>query len=191
MPDISVVEIPLDEQERPLPPPAAPMRNALVEPIELLREGVPVDTVAADATARLALAGDQLPRLRWRLIRPGNPPIGEPMEGPVPEFHRVGRRALALVAAGVEGQSYFAPLITNASASPITLLVNAGTAAAVRCTCLVPEGAVRAHIGYYRLYLNSAVAAYNSAHPYIGSHTDRQGFAERVSSQSGAVVLAF
>src|ERR1700736_6929381 len=31
MPDISVVEIPVDEQERPLPPPAAPMRNALVE----------------------------------------------------------------------------------------------------------------------------------------------------------------
>src|ERR1700736_4322844 len=31
MPDISVVEIPVDEQERPLPPPAALMRNALVE----------------------------------------------------------------------------------------------------------------------------------------------------------------
>jgi Na+-driven multidrug efflux pump len=31
MPDISVVEIPVDEQERPLPPPPAPIRNALVE----------------------------------------------------------------------------------------------------------------------------------------------------------------
>jgi putative MATE family efflux protein len=31
MPDISVVEIPVDEQERPLPPPAATMRNALVD----------------------------------------------------------------------------------------------------------------------------------------------------------------
>ena len=31
MPDISVVEIPVDEQERPLPPPAAAMRNALVD----------------------------------------------------------------------------------------------------------------------------------------------------------------
>jgi putative MATE family efflux protein len=31
MPDISVVEIPVDEQERPLPPPAAALRNALVE----------------------------------------------------------------------------------------------------------------------------------------------------------------
>jgi putative MATE family efflux protein len=31
MPDISVVEIPVDEHERPLPPPAPPMRNALVD----------------------------------------------------------------------------------------------------------------------------------------------------------------
>jgi putative MATE family efflux protein len=31
MPDISVVEIPVDEQERPLPPPPPPMRNSLVE----------------------------------------------------------------------------------------------------------------------------------------------------------------
>jgi Na+-driven multidrug efflux pump len=31
MPDISVVEIPVDEQERPLPPPLEPARNVLVE----------------------------------------------------------------------------------------------------------------------------------------------------------------
>ena len=31
MPDIAVAEIPVDEEERPLPPPAPPLRNALVE----------------------------------------------------------------------------------------------------------------------------------------------------------------
>ena len=31
MPDISVAEIPLDEEERPLPPPQAPVRNALLD----------------------------------------------------------------------------------------------------------------------------------------------------------------
>src|SRR5438309_7628251 len=31
MPDIAVAEIPVDEEERPLPPPPAPLRNALVE----------------------------------------------------------------------------------------------------------------------------------------------------------------
>jgi len=61
----------------------------------------------------------------------------------------------------------------------------------VRCNCLVSKGAVRTHIGYYRLYQNSSVAAYNSAHPYIGPHADRHGFAGRVAPQSGAVVLTF
>jgi len=98
---------------------------------------------------------------------------------------------LADVSAEVGGQRYFAPLITNASASDITLEVNPGTAAAVRCNCLVSKGAVRTHIGYYRLYQNTSVAAYNSVHPYIGPHADRHGFAGRVAPQSGVVVLTF
>ena len=55
----------------------------------------------------------------------------------------------------------------------------------------MPRGAVRTHVGYYRLYENSAVAAYNSAHPYTGPHADREGFATRVARPSGAVVLMF
>jgi serine/threonine-protein kinase len=169
----------------------ASLHNALVEPIEVLSNGVPVDTVAADATERLNLPRGGRSALRWRLVRPGSPPIGEPLEGPLPAFPRAGGRLLADVSADVGGQRYFAPLITNGSASDITLEVNPGTAAAVRCNCLVSKGAVRTHIGYYRLYQNSTVAAYNSAHPYIGPHTDRHGFAGRVGPQSGSVVLTF
>ena len=169
----------------------ASLHNALVEPIEILSNGTPVDTVAPEATERLTLPGGQRTGLRWRLVRPGNPPIGEPMEGPLPAFPRAGGRLLADVSAEVGGQRYFAPLITNASASDITLEVNPGTAAAVRCNCLVSKGAVRTHVGYYRLYQNSSVAAYNSAHPYIGPHADRHGFASRVAPSSGAVVLTF
>jgi hypothetical protein len=95
------------------------------------------------------------------------------------------------VTAAVGGQAYFAPLITNTSSSDITVEVNPGTAAAVRCNCLVPKGATRTHIGYYRLYQNSSLAAYNSAHPYFGPHVDRQGFATSVAPHSGAVVLTF
>ena len=170
---------------------AAFVQNALVEPVEIVRDGVAIDTVAPDATARVERAGDQPPGLRWRLIRPGKPAIGEPMEGPLAAFGRERGRRWARVTADVAGQSYFAPLITNTSASDITLEVNPGTAAALRCDCLVPRGAVRTHIGYYRLYRNSAVAAYNSAHPYIGPHVDRDGFAERVTAPSGVVVLTF
>jgi protein kinase-like protein/zinc ribbon protein len=171
----------------------ASLHNALVEPIEILRDGVPVDTVAPDATERLRLprGGRRGAGLRWRLLRPGSPAIGEPLEGPLPASPRAGGRWIAEVSAEVGGQRYVAPLITNRSASDITVEVNPGTAAAVRCNCVVPQGAVRTHIGYYRLYQNSSVAAYNRAHPYIGPHADRQGFAARVGPLSGAVVLTF
>jgi hypothetical protein len=147
--------------------------------------------VAPDATSRLQLGRGGRGALRWRLLRPGNPPIGEPLEGPLPAFQRVRGRRVGTVTAATGGQSYFAPLISNTSPSDITLEVNPGTAAAVRCNCLVPKGAMRTHIGYYRLYQNSGVAAYNSAHPYFGPHVDRQGFATRVEPSSGAVVLTF
>ena len=170
---------------------AASLQNALVEPIEVLNDGVPIDTVAPSATERLRLPRGGKGGLSWRLLRPGNPAIGEALEGPLPVLPRGGGRWMAVVGAEVAGQRYFAPLITNASASDITIEVNPGTAAAVRCNCLVSKGAVRTHIGYYRLYRNSSVAAYNSAHPYIGPHADRQGFSSRVDPQSGVVVLTF
>src|SRR6266516_5186684 len=112
-----------------LGPGVASVHNALVEPIEILSHGVPVDTVAPEATQRLSPRRGQRGELRWRLIRPGNPPIGEPLEGPLPAFPRAGGRVLADVSAEVGGQRYFAPIITNASASDITLEVNPGSAA--------------------------------------------------------------
>ena len=169
----------------------ASIHNALVERVEVLNAGVSIDTVAPGATERLRLPRGGKGGLRWRLLRPGNPPIGEPLEGPLPAFPRGGGRWLAEVGPEVGGQRYFAPLVTNGSASDITLEVNPGTAVATRCNCLVPKGAVRTHIGYYRLYQNSSVAAYNSAHPYLGPHADRRGFAGRVDPQSGALVLTF
>jgi hypothetical protein len=146
---------------------------------------------APEASVRLTLARGTRAVLRWRLIRPGSPPIGEQLEGPLPPGRRVRGRRVAAMGAEVDGQIYFAPLITNTTASDITLEVNPGTGAARRCNCVVPKGAVRTHIGYYRLYANSGVAAYNTAHPYTGPHTDRQGFADRVAPRSGVVVLTY
>src|SRR5881296_1407126 len=60
-----------------LGPGVASVHNALVEPIEILSHGIPVDTVVPEATQRLGLRRGQRGELRWRLIRPGNPPIGE------------------------------------------------------------------------------------------------------------------
>src|SRR5207245_4010207 len=172
-------------------PPVVWAHNALVEPVEILRNGRSVDTVAPDAMLRLRVPRTALAEFRWRLLRPGNPPLGEPMEGSLTLPPRTAGRRVWHVTAEADGQRFFAPLVTNTTASDITVEVNPGTAAAVRCNCLVPRGAVRTHIGYYRLYQNSSVAAYNSAHPYIGPHADRRGFAGRVAPQSGAVVLTF
>src|SRR5205823_9066455 len=49
------------------------VRNVLVEPVELLRNGTPVDTVRPGGTARLARLRDGAgTELSWRLLRPGN-----------------------------------------------------------------------------------------------------------------------
>ena len=172
-------------------PPVMWAHNGIVEPVEILRNGRPVDTLAPDAMARLRVRPGAVAQVRWRLVRPGNPPLGEPMEGSMTLPPRtVGRRVWHLTAEA-EGQRYFAPLITNTTPSDITLEVNPGTAAAVRCNCLVPRGAVRSHIGYYRLFANSGLAAYNAAHPYAGPHADRSDFATRVAPRSGVVVLTY
>ena len=166
-------------------------QNALVEPVEILRNGTPVDTVLPDAMARVWVSRRSHTELRWRVVRPGTPPIGEVMEGVMPVVERgVGRRVWHITAEAA-GQRFFAPLITNTTPSDITVEVNTGTAAAARCNCVVPRGAVRAHIGYYRFYANSTVAAYNAAHPYEGPHSDRSDFAARVAPSSGAIVVRY
>src|SRR2546427_3057966 len=82
--------------------------TTLFRSVEILLDGAPIDTVRPDATARLAVsrgggdgAGGGRAELRWRLIRPGNPPIGEALEGPLPPFQRLrGRRGAPIVPGG-------------------------------------------------------------------------------------------
>jgi hypothetical protein len=167
-------------------------QNGLVEPVEIVRNGAPVDTVAPDAMVRLRVSRRSAANVRWRVLGPGTPALGEAVEGSMPVVQRglVGRRVWRITAEAA-GQRFFAPLITNTTASDITVEINPGTAAAVRCNCVVPRGAVRAHVGYYRFYANSTVAAYNAAHPYTGPHSDRDDFAARVAPSSGAIVLTY
>jgi hypothetical protein len=165
--------------------------NSLVEPIEILRHGIPVDTVVPGELVRLRVSRRSASAPRWRIIRPGKPPLGEPMEGSMPALQQSAGRRIWSITSEVAGQRFFTPLISNTTPSDITVEINTGTAAAVRCNCVVPHGAVRAHIGYYRLYANSTVAAYNAAHPYTGPHSDRSAFAARVAPKSGEIVLTY
>lgn len=167
-------------------------QNGLVEPVEILRNGTPVDTVAPNAMVRFRVSRRSPGNVRWRVLGPGTPALGELMEGVMPVVQRrvIGRR-VSRITADAAGQRFFAPLISNTTPSDITVEINPGTAAAIRCNCVVPHGAVRAHIGYYRFYANSTVAAYNAAHPYTGPHSDRGDFAARVAPSSGVIVLTY
>src|SRR2546428_8836550 len=121
------------------------VHNALAEPVEILRDGSPFDTVAPEASVRLMLARGTRAVVRWRLLRPCLPAIGEPLEGALPPAPRVRGRRVAAIRAAVDRQSYFAPLITNTTPSDIPPAAHPGTGAARRCNCVVPKGAVRTH----------------------------------------------
>src|SRR5213080_4274628 len=71
---------------------AAFVHNTLVEPVEIVRDGTPVDTVAPGATVRVWAPRGRDTGLAWRLLRPGSPPLGEPMEGALGPFTSVRGR---------------------------------------------------------------------------------------------------
>ena len=79
----------------------------------------------------------------WSLVRPANQrgePLGVELSGTV-NVNR--RRARALADAGAAEGAYFAPLITNETGRPLTVLVNAGLESAVSCGCAIPTAASR------------------------------------------------
>ncbi|MHB1224363.1 MAG: RDD family protein [Gemmatimonadaceae bacterium] len=95
--------------------------------------------------------------------------------------------------AETNGEDYFAPRITNQTGEPLRIVVNGGLRSASgesmtrSCDCVVPAGATRFPIGYYRLFRNSTVRA--SAED--GATAMFEGFAESVDSISGMVSLRF
>jgi hypothetical protein len=125
--------------------------------------------------------------LNWRLIRLRTAAgvVGVSV-GDTINVMKPGRLKLAATASPRHG-AYFAPLITNETGRPISILVNAGLAGALPCDCWVPAGAVRMPIGYYPLFQNSSVRA-----------ADREGHAAmfrdlgpQVDATKGTVGLLF
>ena len=132
--------------------------NPLVAPVRLI-VGARDFTVGPSGRVVVRLPVGRPASILWTLIPPsdaGGAAWGAEMSGAFTVQRPRGRiRRSATPRSG--DQIYFAPLVTNGTAGPITVVVNAETGAAMACDCWVPPGAVRMPIGYYPLYRDSRV----------------------------------
>jgi len=166
--------------------------NTLVEPVEILVNGTPTDTVGAGSQATIALSRHDVEQVSWRLIRPmtgDGTPLGEEMADVLPTPPRRARSGEATIRAVVGGQAMVAPLVTNPSARDLTAVMNVGTGAAVPCRCVIPARGRRTHLGYYRLFQNSRVRFYDARVGPRGRFLEVPGLAELADPTSGAAVI--
>jgi len=166
--------------------------NALVEPAEILVDGIPADTVAAGGQAVLDLSPRKVQQVSWRLIRPvmgDGTPLGEELADVFPTPPGRARRAEVTIHAVVGGQAMVAPLVTNPTLRDLTAVINVGTAAAAPCRCVIPARGQRTHIGYYRLFQNSRMRVYAASAGPRGRFLEVPGLADLADPSSGAALI--
>src|SRR5437762_3370468 len=155
--------------------PRLKFENDLVDTVAVQLAGHSV-RVAPGGTFKTALARQPL-SLTWSLIRPRTSAgaVGVLVADTIAAMQPRGQVLLRATARPRNG-AYFAPLITNETGQPLTIIVNAGSGAAVSCNCAVPPGAVRMAIGYYPLYQNSSIRAEaqgrSATFKNLGPHVD-------------------
>ena len=135
--------------------------NGLAGPVRLVVGDDAPRTVAAGSRVRVGLARGRTMVAQWELVRPlsaDGQPMGEEVRGSA-VLRGPSGTVKAAAASRTADAAYFAPLITNASAQALRVLVNAGLRGATDCGCAVRPGARRVFIGYYRLFRNSTVRA--------------------------------
>ena len=163
--------------------------NTLAAPVKLAVGGAPPSAVAPGESVRIALSRGRTAVAQWELVRPlsaDGRPMGEEVRGS--SVLRAPSGTVRVAAASrTADDAYFAPLITNASAQLLRVMVNAGLRGAVDCGCAVRPGARRVFIGYYRLFQNSTV---EGRAPGVGAGTFRE-LGPRVIAPDGTVGLRF
>jgi Protein kinase domain len=164
------------------------IENRLIEPIKVV-VGAETFEVAPGATASHRVKGRGPLEAQWYLVRPNGPkgqPLGVEVQGRIAAPHP--ERVVAVeVGASSGDKPVFAPLITNATDSPLSVTVNAGTVNALDCGCVVQPGSTRVRIGYYPLFLNSSVEAVNPA----GAQATFRDLGAQVERATGMVGLRF
>jgi hypothetical protein len=163
--------------------------NGLVLPANVRVNGAETLHLAPGDSVRQPLLRGALNTLVWEMVRPttrGGVPVGAGL-GTSLVVGADGGRSRHVLRAMRGDTAYFAPLITNATGLPLMVRVNAGLAAAEECPCEVPPAALRAPIGYYRLFQNSTVEVRDS----LGRRATFRDLGPQADPRSGAVGLRF
>ncbi|HLB38758.1 MAG TPA: serine/threonine-protein kinase [Gemmatimonadales bacterium] len=162
--------------------------NRLLEPVRIVA-GQRERVVEPGTALRVPLRRRMSAVAEWRMLRPTSPrgeAMGVEVRGSLALDNPRGRVRRAAEARGT-GNAYFAPLITNNTGEPISIVVNAGLAGGLSCNCIVPPGTTRARIGYYPLYQNSTVRAQDQQ----GRTATFTDLGPQVDQATGVVFLRF
>lgn len=163
--------------------------NTLVLPAQVRINGGETTLLAPGDSLAQGLPRDALNTLVWEMVRPttrGGVPVGAGLGASIVLAGERGR-SRHLLRAMRGDTAFFAPLITNATGLPLRVRINVGLAGAEECACEVPPAALRAPIGYYRLFRNSAVEVRDS----IGRRATFRDLGPETDPLSGAVGLRF
>jgi hypothetical protein len=165
--------------------------NNLVSQVTISINNTPTTTVDGGATVSLTSTANPV-TVSWALVRPttssGNP-VGENMSG---VFNPVSNPTGTItydIDALVGSQLYFSPGISNNTSTRLLMGVNMGLQSENRCSCVIPIGSQRVHIGYYKLFSNTNVRAFRDGSSYTGSYTYWENFSSSVDTKSGDITL--
>jgi len=168
--------------------PVLVVENHLVEPIRIVVQNRTLEVAPGARTETPVKRGGPLV-VQWYLVRPMGPdnvPLGVEVQGSITEQSPKGEMPHTIDAGAAESP-VFAPLVTNSTAEPLGVVVNAGLVNAMPCNCRVNPGAVRARIGYYPLFKNSTVQASSP----VGTVATFRDLGPSVDRDAGTVGLKF
>ncbi|NIM51270.1 MAG: protein kinase [Gemmatimonadales bacterium] len=167
------------------------VRNALVEPVQILVDGQTVHFLQPGEQDSLLLPQNRPIEVAWRLIRPrqGRQEMGEEFEVVLSTGRRRGEDARSVITGVTADRAMFAPRITNRTNRDLVALVNAGLPMELRCNCVIPSGSRDLHIGYYPLFESSAIRFFDARRPYSGEYQEIGDISGRVDTLSGSVNL--
>lgn len=162
--------------------------NALVLPVNVRVNGGETLLLAPGDSIEQGLMRGEPNTLLWEMRRPltrGAVPVGAALGASLLlDSHGRERHVLRALRGDT---AFFAPLITNATGTPLLVRVNAGLVGAEECRCEVPPAARRVPIGYYRLFRNSTVEVGDS----LGRRATFRDLGPETDPLSGAVGVRF